>query len=142
MEACHRARDPRRRRRADHAAGRPLQAGTRPRPGEPRPAPPLLDEAETLDTTAYRERVKDVVVELAKTGQTGYGFPKEHGGGGDIGASVAAFETSAMGDLSVLVKLGVQFGLWGGAVLQLGTERHHQEYLGATASESSWAASR
>ena len=93
----------------------------------------VLDEAETLDTTAYRERVKDVVVELAKTGQTGYGFPKEHGGGGDIGASVAAFETSAMGDLSVLVKLGVQFGLWGGAVLQLGTERHHREYLEATA---------
>jgi acyl-CoA oxidase len=93
----------------------------------------VLDEAETLETTAYRERVKDIVVELAKTGQTGYGFPKEYGGGGDIGASVAAFETTAFGDLSVLVKLGVQFGLWGGAVLHLGTERHHREYLEGTA---------
>lgn len=93
----------------------------------------VLEEAETLETTAYRERVKDIVIELAKTGQTGYGFPKEYGGGGDVGASVAAFETSAFGDLSVLVKLGVQFGLWGGAVLHLGTERHHRHYLEATA---------
>lgn len=94
----------------------------------------VLDEAETLSRDDYRERVKDVVVELAASGQTGYGFPKEHGGGGDIGASVAAFETSAYGDLSVLVKIGVQFGLFGGAVLQLGTERHHKKYLADIAS--------
>ena len=62
---------------------------------------------------------------MAATGQTGMGFPEEYGGGGDIGASVAAFETLAFGDLSVLVKVGVQFGLFGGAILQLGTERHH-----------------
>ena len=58
---------------------------------------------------------------MAATGQTGMGFPEEYGGGGDIGASVAAFETLAYGDLSVLVKVGVQFGLFGGAILQLGT---------------------
>jgi acyl-CoA oxidase len=89
----------------------------------------ILEDAETLDREAYRERVKDVVVQLAATGQTGYGFPKEYGGGGDVGASVAAFETSGFGDLSVLVKLGVQFGLFGGAILQLGTEAHHKKYL-------------
>ncbi len=89
----------------------------------------ILEDAETLSHHEFRERVKDVVLELAGTGQTGYGFPTEYGGGGDIGASVAAFETSAFGDLSVLVKLGVQFGLFGGAILQLGTERHHREYL-------------
>ncbi len=89
----------------------------------------ILDEAETLSRDDYRDKVRDVVVELAGTGQTGYGLPKEYGGGGDIGASVAAFETSAFGDLSVLVKLGVQFGLFGGAVLQLGTERHHKKYM-------------
>ena len=57
------------------------------------------------------------------------GFPKEYGGGGDIGASIAAFETLGYGDLSVLVKVGVQFGLFGGAILQLGTKRHHDAYL-------------
>ncbi|MGO4256580.1 acyl-CoA dehydrogenase family protein [Marmoricola sp. RAF53] len=89
----------------------------------------VLDDARELDRAAFRERVKDVVVELAATGQTGLGFPPEHGGGGDIGASVAAFETMAFGDLSVLVKVGVQFGLFGGAILQLGTQRHHDAYL-------------
>mgnify|MGYP002379913139 FL=1 len=89
----------------------------------------ILDEAETLDRTAYRERVKEIVVELAATGQTGMGFPQEYGGGGDVGASFAAFETLAFGDLSVLVKVGVQYGLFGGAILQLGTERHHDAYL-------------
>ncbi len=89
----------------------------------------VLDEAETLSRDDYRDLVRDVVIELAGTGQTGYGLPKEYGGAGDIGASVAAFETSAFGDLSVLVKLGVQFGLFGGAVLQLGTERHHKKYM-------------
>src|SRR4051794_31837616 len=66
---------------------------------------------------------------MAATGQTGMGFPEQYGGGGDIGASLAAFETLAFGDLSVLVKVGVHFGLFGGAILQLGTERHHEKYL-------------
>jgi len=89
----------------------------------------VLEDAETMDHHAFRERVKDVVLEMAATGQTGMGFPEEYGGGGDIGASVAAFETLAYGDLSVLVKVGVQFGLFGGAILQLGTREHHDRYL-------------
>jgi acyl-CoA oxidase len=66
---------------------------------------------------------------MARTGQTGMGFPREYGGGGDLGASIAAFETLAYGDLSLLVKVGVQFGLFGGAILMLGTKRHHDAYL-------------
>lgn len=89
----------------------------------------VLDDAETMTTADYRERVKDVVVEMAGTGATGLGFPSAFGGGGDLGASVAAFETQAFGDLSVLVKVGVQFGLFGGAIQQLGTERHHEALL-------------
>lgn len=89
----------------------------------------VLEEAEELGIDAYRERVRDIVVEMAATGQTGMGFPGEYGGGGDIGASIAAFETLAFGDLSVLVKVGVQFGLFGGAILHLGTRRHHDAYL-------------
>src|SRR3954451_14214011 len=89
----------------------------------------ILVDAEELSIDDFRERVKDVVVEMAATGQTGMGFPEEYGGGGDIGASVAAFETLAYGDLSVLVKVGVQFGLFGGAILQLGTKHHHDAYL-------------
>lgn len=89
----------------------------------------VLVDAETMDRDAFRERVKDVVLEIADNGAAAMGFPEEYGGGGDIGASIAAFETLALGDLSVLVKVGVQFGLFGGAILQLGTKRHHDAYL-------------
>src|SRR4051794_7638403 len=75
----------------------------------------ILEEAEELPVHDYRERVREILVEMAATGQTGMGFPEQYGGGGDIGASIAAFETLAYGDLSVLVKAGVQFGLFGGA---------------------------
>jgi acyl-CoA oxidase len=89
----------------------------------------VLQDAREMDREDFRERVLQVVKDLAATGQTGMGFPVEHGGGGDIGASIAAFETMGFGDLSVLVKVGVQFGLFGGAILQLGTKKHHDEYL-------------
>ncbi|MFF3429628.1 acyl-CoA dehydrogenase [Streptomyces sp. NPDC002602] len=89
----------------------------------------VLEEADELGVDAFRERVREIVVKMAATGQTGMGFPAEYGGGGDVGASIAAFETLAFGDLSVLVKVGVQFGLFGGAILHLGTERHHDAYL-------------
>ena len=43
-----------------------------------------------------------------------------------------ASRRSAFGDLSLLVKVGVQFGLFGGAVLHLGTQRHHERLPDAT----------
>ena len=89
----------------------------------------ILDDADEMSTHDFRERVLEVVQLMAGTGQTGFGFPKEYGGGADIGASIAAFETLAFGDLSVVVKVGVQFGLFGGAILQLGTKPHHDAYL-------------
>src|SRR5436309_15571660 len=87
-----------------------------------------------LQPPAYRERVMDWLRIIAAEGQTAPGFPERYGGIGDPGANVAAFETLGFGDLSLLVKFGVQFGLWGGAVQQLGTERHHESYLAAIAS--------
>ena len=89
----------------------------------------VLDEAIEMPSAQFRERVLELVRAMAATGATGLGFPTEYGGGGDIGASVAAFETLAFGDLSILVKVGVQFGLFGGAILQLGSKHHHDDYL-------------
>ena len=82
----------------------------------------------------YRELVLEWTKKLADEGQTTLGLPTEYGGGGDIGGSIAAFETLAFGDLSLLVKTGVQFGLFGGAILHLGTGRHHDAYLADIAS--------
>ena len=89
----------------------------------------VLQDAQVMSRDQFRERVLHVVEQLAATGQTGLGFPTAYGGAGDVGASVAAFETMAFGDLSVLVKVGVQFGLFGGAIIHLGTRRHHEAYL-------------
>jgi acyl-CoA oxidase len=82
-----------------------------------------------LPTAEYRARVLDWAKQLADEGLTAPGFPEEYGGRGDPGANVASFEALAFGDLSLLVKFGVQFGLWGGSVHQLGTQRHHERYL-------------
>lgn len=88
---------------------------------------------EEIDGSKYRELVLEWTRKLAERGHTVRGFPEEFGGGGDIGGSIAAFETLAMGDLSLLVKVGVQFGLFGGAVLHLGTRNHHERLLEAIA---------
>src|SRR5262245_11655233 len=89
------------------------------------------DFAPPRDVT--REQHRDLVLErmgkLADEGGTAIGFPIEYGGMGNVGGSVAGFETLGLGDLSLLVKCGVQFGLFGGAILHLGTERHHKAYL-------------
>jgi acyl-CoA oxidase len=86
-----------------------------------------------IPTAEYRELVLEWAETLAREGLTAPGFPREFGGLDDPGANVASFETLAFGDLSLLVKFGVQFGLWGGAVQQLGTRWHHERYLKATA---------
>lgn len=39
-----------------------------------------------------------------------------------------------LGDLGILVKYGVQFGLFGGSIAHLGTDKHHRRYLSRVAS--------
>jgi acyl-CoA oxidase len=68
-----------------------------------------------------RERITRLAKKLAGTGRVGLGFPKEYGGSDDSGGSVTSIEMLAFGDLSLMVKAGVQWGLFGGAVQLLGT---------------------
>jgi acyl-CoA oxidase len=77
----------------------------------------------------YREQVFTWMRALAESGETGLGFPESVGGQGNPGGAIAAFETMGHHDLSLLVKVGVQFGLFGGAVHHLGNEEHHRRYL-------------
>jgi acyl-CoA oxidase len=76
-----------------------------------------------------RARVTRMAAKIAESGRVTLGFPKEYGGEGDAGGSVTAIEMLAFTDLSLMVKAGVQWGLFGGAVQALGTERHHDAYL-------------
>ncbi len=87
-----------------------------------------------LPRAEYREHVMGLVKRMAEGGTTGLAYPEEYGGEGAVGASIAGFETLAFGDLSLVVKVGVQFGLFGGAVLHLGTKKHHDAYLADVAS--------
>ena len=82
-----------------------------------------------LPRSEYRERVLGAVRRLADEGLGAVSYPRELGGGGDPVAGIVVFETLGYGDLSVLVKYGVQFGLFGASVLQLGTRAHHERYL-------------
>jgi acyl-CoA oxidase len=105
----------------EHAAVRDRVRAWLSRPGN---AP-----AGDLPMEEHRDRVLAWARELASEGDSAMGYPVEYGGQDAVGRSVAAFETLAFGDLSLLVKCGVQFGLFGGAVLHLGTARHHARHL-------------
>src|SRR3954468_23658891 len=87
------------------------------------------EPVDDLPLEGHPQRVLAWVRELSSEGDTAMGYPKAYGGKGSPGRSVTSFETLAMGDLSLLVKCGVQFGLFGGVILHLGTELHHQKYL-------------
>ncbi|MEV8612093.1 acyl-CoA dehydrogenase [Amycolatopsis sp. NPDC051373] len=82
-----------------------------------------------LDVEAHRAQVLDQLRELAATDRLALGFDRAYGGQSDIGGSVVSFEMLGLGDLSLMVKAGVQWGLFGGAVQLLGTQRHHEKYL-------------
>lgn len=78
----------------------------------------------TPNTVIARAKVAEQMQMMAAAGVSDEGFRKEHGGTGDVGAAVTMIEMLAMSDLSLMVKAGVQWGLFGGAVENLGTERH------------------
>ena len=90
----------------------------------------LPDPSRTLEQA--RTRILDEMRELSAQGFASAGFGADHGGTGDIGASITAIEMLGYADLSLMVKAGVQWGLWGGAVENLGTARHHEKYVADT----------
>ena len=81
----------------------------------------------TLDEA--RARVLEQMHKLVPTGIPAAGFRVESGGTGDPGMAVTGIEMLAQFDLSLMVKAGVQWGLFGGAIENLGTERHHKKYI-------------
>ena len=83
----------------------------------------------TPNTVIARTKVAEQLRIMAAFGAAADSFRKEHGGTGDVGAAITMIEMLAMSDLSLMVKAGVQWGLFGGAVENLGTERHHETYV-------------
>ncbi len=90
---------------------------------------PEFKYIETDNLSEYREKVLQWCHHLADQGFGSMAFPKEYGGGGDMGSYFAIMEALSYHDLSLVIKFGVQFGLFGMSVYFLGTEKHHKKYL-------------
>ena len=84
-----------------------------------------------------REAVLTVVRALADEGLGALAYPRVEGVETSVDSLadfMVAFETLGLGDLSVLVKYGVQFGLFGGSIYFLGSEEQREAYLPKVAS--------
>ncbi|RRJ93453.1 acyl-CoA dehydrogenase family protein [Flavobacterium macacae] len=90
---------------------------------------PAFKYEESTDTEVYREKVLKWCKILAKEGLGATAYPKEHGGEDDVEAYFSIMETLSYHDLSLVIKFGVQFGLWGMSIQSLGTEKHYKKYL-------------
>ena len=92
--------------------------------GEPR-----LQRIEGQSMAEHRARVLEQLKILVEEGVVQTAFPAAVGGRDDHGGSVAGFEELLVGDPSLQIKSGVQWGLFASAVMHLGTEEHHRRLL-------------
>lgn len=90
---------------------------------------PLFWRDDSLGMDAHRERTLGQLHELVARKAVHRAFPKRFGGEENNGANIAGFEELVAADPSLQIKSGVQWGLFGSAVLQLGTEKHHEKWL-------------
>ena len=90
---------------------------------------PVFQAGVIRDKEAYRTQVLEWSKLLAKQGLGAISYPEAQGGKNDIGSYTTVFEMLGYHDLSLAVKFGVQFGLFGGSILALGTQKHHEKYL-------------
>lgn len=86
------------------------------------------------DVGIYRKQVLAWTRRLAAAGIGKIFMPRTVGGEANLPKFIAAFEALAFHDISLVIKLGVQFGLFAGSIQRLGTEYHHQKYLSDAAS--------
>ncbi len=77
----------------------------------------------------HRERVLSQLHLLVEHGGSRRAFPEEYGGLDNNGANLAGFMELVLADPSLQIKSGVQWGLFGSAVYQLGTKEHHDKWL-------------
>ena len=83
----------------------------------------------STDINVYRQTVYKWCKILAEENLGNMAYPKQYGGGENIADYFAIMETLSYHDLSLVIKFGVQFGLWGMSVQSLGTEKHYAKYL-------------
>ncbi|PPH21918.1 acyl-CoA dehydrogenase [Rathayibacter sp. AY1C4] len=92
-------------------------------------ARPELHRTDGLPMKEHRLRVSEQMRVLAAEGGVHRAFPVDLGGEADHGGNIAGFEELVTADPSLQIKSGVQWGLFGAAVLHLGTRPHHEKWL-------------
>lgn len=85
---------------------------------------PSLRPTSGLTVDEARQRTTEALSKVLETGMPQGAFRTDQGGTGDTGGTLSGIEMLGHTDLSLMVKSGVQWGLFGGAVSNLGTERH------------------
>ena len=90
---------------------------------------PEFEYETSTDIFVYREKVLEWCKILAQENLGNMAYPKKYGGGENIADYFAIMETLSYHDLSLVIKFGVQFGLWGMSIQSLGTEKHYEKYL-------------
>jgi len=92
---------------------------------------PEMQRVDGQSLKEHRDTVFHQLELLVEHGGVHKAFPKSLGGEDDHGGNIAGFEELVTADPSLQIKSGVQWGLFGAAVLHLGTEYHHQTFLPA-----------
>ncbi|WP_413317002.1 acyl-CoA dehydrogenase [Agrococcus sp. 1P02AA] len=92
-------------------------------------ADPRFQRIDDLTMADHRQRTLEQLQLLADDGAVLAAFPTRLGGADDHGGNIAGFEELVLADPSLQIKSGVQYGLFGAAVLHLGTEHHHDTFL-------------
>ena len=90
---------------------------------------PAFWRVDGMPMPEHRERVREQLRLLVEHGGSRRAFPEEYGGLDDNGANLAGFMELVLADPSLQIKSGVQWGLFGSAVYQLGTKKHHDQWL-------------
>jgi len=90
---------------------------------------PAFWRVDGMPMADHRERVLSQLHLLVQHGGSRRSFPEEYGGRNDNGSNLAGFMELVLADPSLQIKSGVQWGLFGSAVYQLGTKKHWDQWL-------------
>jgi acyl-CoA oxidase len=90
---------------------------------------PRLHTIHGQPMSEHRERALGQLGILVEEGAIQRAYPSDLGGSDNHGGNIAAFQELVLADPSLQIKSGVQWGLFGAAILHLGTRKHHEKWL-------------
>jgi len=91
--------------------------------------PSMAPVAPDTPKEEYREKTLGWIKDMIAEGFTRLPYDPAYGGTGEREKYMNIVEVIAHQDMSLAVKQGVQFGLFGMSIESLGTQKHHAKYL-------------